>query len=84
MLKVLTNYRGQIKVSSMFIEGTKYTFVVLFNFSVEPISEYLTRVEIEKTIAAKYYPETKIKPLFVKINPAVMAMKDSKNNDELA
>ena len=76
MFKVLTNCKIPLKVSTMYIKNSTYTFVVLYDFENEPIPEYLTRVELAHDIQKKYFNSVKIKPLFIRINPAVMARKD--------
>ena len=80
IFRVLTNSQIPLKVSSVYIDTTKYTFVVLYDFNkYEPIPEYLTRIEIDPEMKEKYMKDMTVKPLFIRINPAFMALKDSKN-----
>lgn len=45
--RILTNSQIPLKISSVYIDTTKYTFVVLYDFNkYEPIPEYLTRIEV--------------------------------------
>lgn len=45
IFRVLTNSKISLKVSSMYIDTSEYTFVVLYDFNkFEPIPEYLTRI----------------------------------------
>lgn len=77
MFRVLTNSKIPLTVNAMYIDKSTYTFVVLYDFhNIEPIPEFLTRVELSKEISEKYFKSTEVKPLFVKINPALMAKHD--------
>ena len=77
IFKVLTNSKISVRVASSYIDSTKYTYVVVYDFKkVEPIPEFLTRVELEAEIKEKYFPHVEVRPLFIKINPAYMARND--------
>ena len=73
MFRVLTNSQQELTVNAMYINRSTYTFVILYDFGVEPIDEYLTRVEISKKIQDQYFKSISVKPLFIRINPALMA-----------
>lgn len=78
--RILTNSKIPLKVSSVYIDTTQYTFVVMYDFkNYEPIPEYLTRIEIDPEIKEKYMEGVTVKPLFIRVNPAFMALKGSKN-----
>lgn len=81
IFKVLSNSNIPLSVASSYIETTSYTYVVVYDFRrVEPIPEFLTRVEINPEVKDKYFPNVVVTPLFVRVNPAFMARLDDQKD----
>ena len=77
IFKVLTNTNLPVEVRSSYMDHSSYTYVIIYDFKkVEPIPEFLTRIEVKPEIKAKYFNEVAVTPLFLKINPAYMARQD--------
>lgn len=56
MFRILTNSKLALKTTVTYMDYSDNTFVVVYDFNkVEPIPEFIARIEIDPAIKTKYF-----------------------------